>query len=116
MRCRGNASGTTCNVKVYFEAADNPTVPSNYSDLISRPLSTGIAWNNVDAWIVGNWYDTPDLSSDLQVIVNRTGWENNNYIIVHILDNGSTGNAYRNPGTYNYGYSYQAKLVVSYSA
>jgi type IV pilus assembly protein PilY1 len=116
MRCRGSLSGTTVNAKVHCEAADSPTAPTTYSDLAGRSLTTGTEWNNVGSWTVGSWYDSPSIISDVQAVIDRAGWIENNALTVHIINNSSSGSAaYRNPGTRNYSVDYAAKLVVTYT-
>lgn len=117
LRARGSLPGTTVNVKVHCEAADSPSAPSSYSDLTGRSLTSGAAWNNVGAWTIGNWYDSIDFTSDLQAVIDRAGWVENNAVTVHIVNNASSGAAaYRNPGTRDYSTDYAARLVVSFSA
>jgi hypothetical protein len=108
-------SGTTCNVIIHFEAADNPSAPSDHADLLGRSLTTGTAWSSVGSWTGSSWYDSADIASELQAIVDRAGWVENNAVTAHVLDNGSSSGAYRQPQGYEAGASYAVKLVVDYS-
>lgn len=46
----------------------------NYG-ISSRPhLATTVAWSNVPHWTAGSKYQTPDLTSLIQPIVDRNGW------------------------------------------
>ena len=115
-RATFDRSGATCNLKVHFEAADNPTAPSSHADLTGRSLTTGASWSSVGAWTTGTWYDSVDITSDLQAIIDRPGWAENNALTAHVLNNSSSSGAYRQAQTYEAGASYAAKLVVNYSA
>lgn len=111
----GNFSGTTCNGTVYFEAEDDPPAPSVVGDVQGASLTSGIDWDSIGAWTTGNTYDTPDISSILQAITDRGGWASGQAVIVHILDNGSSTNAYRRSATYENATYSEAELIVSYS-
>lgn len=107
-------SGTTVDVDIHFEDADDPAAPSNGSDVVGRSLTTGINWSGIGSWTVGNSYDSPSLVSDLQDVIDKGGWASGQSIVAHIVDNGSTANARRNPATYNHA-SYNApQLIVSH--
>lgn len=113
-RCAYERSGT-CNVKAHFEAADNPGAPTTYSDLTSRSLTTGTAWNSVELWTVNNWYDSVDIKSELQEVIDRAGWSSGNAVTVHVVDNSSSSGAQRQSYSYNNSAASAAKLVVTYT-
>jgi len=112
--CLTGSSGNNVNVKLHMENADNPAAPTSSSDLAGRSLTTGVNWNTVGAWTNTNWYDSVDISSELQTVVDRVGWASGQAMIVHVRDNGSTANTTRNAASRNYSASYGAKLVVGY--
>lgn len=113
VRCYAARSGNTVNLKVHCEAADNPSAPSDGSDLIGRSLTTGTAWDAVEAMAFGVYYDTVDFTSDLQEVIDRGGWASGQAVTVHILDNGSTYNDHRVIGG-AYLAGYEADLVVEW--
>ena len=110
LRAYTSLSGATCNVKVLLEAADNPSAPTSNSDVNGRSLTTGTAWNSVEAMTGGTWYDSVDITNEVQEVVNRAGWASNNAVIVYIKDNGSSTNAYRMLSAYE---GYTPKLIIT---
>ena len=107
-------SGTTCNLNVHFEAADDPAAPTDGADLIGRSLGAAVSWSGVSAWTAGNTYDTPDLTDELQAVIDRAGWNSGQAITCHIIDNGSSANARRFPASYEHVTYDEPQLVVSY--
>ena len=82
----GSSSGST-NLTFYGEDTDNAHTftTSNY-DISSRQKTTAkLNWNNIPSWSNSHQYQTPDMSSIIQEIVNRDGWfpGNNMAIIVN---------------------------------
>lgn len=70
------SSGTT-SVTFYGHDTDNaPAFSSTAGDISNRTKTTAsVAWNNIPAWnTVGETHTSPDLTSIVQEIVNRTGW------------------------------------------
>ena len=63
---------------VKAEAADNPAACSSAADVNGRTLT--IASTNWDpsAWVVNTAYDSPDIASVIQEVVNRNGWVSGN--------------------------------------
>lgn len=111
----GTSSGTTCNAIVYFEDEDDPPAPSVVADVQGASLTTGVSWNSIGAWSNGVTYDTPDISDDLQTVIDRGGWASGQAVIVHVLDNSSSSDAYRRSAAYENSGLDEAELIVSYS-
>jgi len=42
----------------------------------------GVTWNVTTPWVQGNYYNTPDLTTELQEIVDRPGWQSGNDLAV----------------------------------
>lgn len=105
-----------CNVRIYFEDADNPAAPSDLSNLTGRTLTTEyVDWTDIGAWSDDTWYDSPDLTDALQEVVDRGGFASGNAVIAHVLDNSSTSYAARRVWDRVSGAAYPAKLIVQYS-
>lgn len=64
-------SGTP-NVRIFFEAADNPTFPSDQSDAAGRAVTT--AYASITSLPSNGRHSTPDLSAPIQEVVNRPGF------------------------------------------
>lgn len=56
---------------------DSPTF-STYADYVGRDRTTAsVSWTP-SGWSIGTWYTSSDISSVIQEIVNRPGWESGN--------------------------------------
>src|SRR5574343_217966 len=116
LRAYASYSSTTCNLNINFEAADNPAAPTTEGDLTGRSLGSTVAGNGVGSWTGGTFYDSPDLTEELQEVIDRAGWASGNAVQVHVRNNSSSTNAFRNASTYNQNSTDGAKLVVTYTA
>ncbi len=108
-------SGTGDRTNIHFEAADNPSAPTSGSDLVGRSLGSAVAWDDVGNWTAGNTYDTPDLTTILQAVIDRTGWASGNAIQAHLVDDGSSGTT-RYFKSHNNDSAAAAELRVTYTA
>lgn len=110
----GNQSGTPVHANCYFNDVDDATAPTSLSEAQNLVLTSAVAWNNVGAWSDGVQYDTPDLSSILQTVIDREGWASGQAIQFVIHDNSSTG--IRNPHAIDgAGGAYKAELHVTWT-
>jgi hypothetical protein len=114
-KAASNWTSTTVNLKLHFEAADSPSAPTSASDYNGRSVTTGVTWSGVGSWTSGTWYDSPSLVSDLQAIIDRGGWAENNAINLFVKNDGSSSNAYRSASGYDDAAADAAKLVVTYN-
>ena len=90
-------SGTVVNVKIHCNEIDAPTMPVNVTEFNALGLTDGTEWHAVPAWIVATWYDTPDIKTEIQEVIDRVGWTFDNNLMVVIKDDASTTNARRIP-------------------
>ena len=78
-------SGTT-NLVIYGEDADSPNQFANNDDNISDRTKTSAFVN----WAPSSWnsvndlHQTPDIAAIIQEIVNRTGWAENNNLVMMV--------------------------------
>lgn len=84
---------------------DQTTRPS------TRPKTTAyVDWTPGADWTINTWYESPDITSIIQEIVNQTGFSG--AIALVIEDNASTSNNYENIWDYNNGATDSAELDV----
>ena len=69
-----------------------------------------------DSWSQYQIYSTPDISSVIQEIIDRDGWQINNDINIIIRDDGSPIGNNRNIYTYEHDPLRKAKINISYSS
>jgi hypothetical protein len=94
------------------QAADNaPAFSSTRYDISTRPrTTTRVAWNNIPAWTTINTrWQTPNISSIIQEIVNRSNWISGNAIVI-IID----GSGQRTAKSRDASAASAPKLVIDY--
>jgi len=108
--------GTPPDITFYCENEDTATRTSTSNLISNKQLTTNsVLWNNPAAFSQSEQVDSPDLTTIIQEIVNRSGWENGNAISI-IGDAGVAPVA----GNFNKAYEYDndptkaAILTVKY--
>jgi PKD repeat protein len=88
IRMRGDESdgaGSQLNIYIKAEDIDNaPQFTNTNSNISDRTLTTAqYTWpdGSIPGWTAGTVYDTPDLSTVVQEIVDRTGWASGNAMV-----------------------------------
>src|SRR5690606_25048014 len=72
-------ASTAVNTTISALDADNASAPTTISEADSATRTTAsVDWNSVPAFIAGTTYDSPDISSVIQEVVNRPGWNSGN--------------------------------------
>src|SRR3990172_1481546 len=101
------------SVTIQGQAVDNAfTFTSAKNNISTRPRTTAqVAWNNIPAWTAPNAkWQTPDLASIIQEIVNRPGWASGSSIAIIV---GGTGR--RTAEAYDGEPPAAPKLVITYT-
>jgi len=109
------SNGNTVNQNIYFCNEDNSAQITGYSDYNGRAVTSAVAWNALPAWTPDVIYQSPELKTILQTVVNRSGWSAGNFVQAMIKNNGGTNNAFRQFDSYNQGAGTAAYLVVGYT-
>ena len=81
---------SAATLNIYAEAIDQaPEFTNTSQDLTDRnAVSTQVTWHP-EGWWQNNIYQSPDISSVLQQVVDRTGWCGGNSIAIGIVGNGT---------------------------
>lgn len=76
-------SGATSLIFYGQDIDDAPNFADTYGDLSNRTKTTSnVSWNNIPAWdTIGETKSTPNLSSIIQEIIDRSGWSSGNDIV-----------------------------------
>lgn len=106
-------NSSSVNLKIYIENSDNPSQPSSINDINQRTYTSGIDWDESNAWTAGQRYTTPNFKNDLQTIINRDGWKSGQNILILIKNDG--GNSYKDITQEDKGVGYGSILTVNYS-
>jgi len=99
----GAYSGTVVDVDIHFADADNQAAPTSEGECNGLSLTGGIAFDGIGSWSNDVQYDSPELKTRLQTVVDRVGFASGNAIVAVVKDGGSSGSAYR--ACYDYGWS-----------
>jgi hypothetical protein len=75
----GADQGTNLSTQIEAESADNAAIFSTKADYTSRvKSSTVVNWNITSAWTDGVAYTSPDITSVIQSVINRSGFASGN--------------------------------------
>lgn len=89
------------------DSAPFTTTENNISSRIKTTAS--VDWNSIPAWTDGSRYQSPDITSIIQEIVNRTGWCGNNALSI-LLE----GTGLRNAKAFEASTTSAPKLNIEY--
>lgn len=115
---RSSESLNSPGVKVKIQGldADQANVVYTLADWNSFPKTTAsVDWNIDEAWNSGTDYESIDISSVLQEIVDRDGWVEGTSLGLFLSDNTSNDSAYRQIGLFDYDARYSPMLQVSFT-
>ncbi|MFC1697127.1 LamG-like jellyroll fold domain-containing protein, partial [Nanoarchaeota archaeon] len=110
----GRDSLGNVSLNFYGESNDDAsTFTTSTNDITNRTMtSASVTWD-VPLWTDGEHYQSDDLSSIIQEIVNREGWVANNSMAIVI--NGTDAVNFRDADSYDAAPSSAALLFVNYS-
>ena len=82
------------DITIRCEDVDNaPIFTLSNGDLSNRTqTATSVTWNSIPSWTGGIVYQTPDLSSIIQEIVDRPGWSSGNSMVIMFESTDPLGN------------------------
>ncbi|NNF01492.1 MAG: T9SS type A sorting domain-containing protein, partial [Bacteroidia bacterium] len=100
------------SLTIVGEDADNSAVfDGSHQDISSRSTtSSTVQWNNPVAWYTHKQYNSPDISSIVQEVVDRAGWNSGNPVTVII-----SGTGEREAKSYDNYPAKAPKLIVQYT-
>ena len=76
-------SNTTVNSKIHGEDVDDAAQFSNYANYSGRTRTSAVVnWNDIAAWSGNVEYNSPDIASIIQEIIDRAGWASGNAMVV----------------------------------
>jgi hypothetical protein len=123
LRASANWSNATVNSRIAAWDADNaPAAIASEADYATKwaaRTTARVDWDNIAAWTFNLGYDSPDIASVIQEIVDRPGWSSGNNIIIFWddHDNRSTqaGLTRRGAISHNNDSTKAPRLLVTYS-
>ena len=109
---QSNSVGET--IKISAEYVDDATAPTNTSDVINATLTTANATWTIPSMTTNVYYDSQDITSVIQEIVNRSGWTANNDINIILHDASTSADWYARWWSHNKGAAHAPKMVINY--
>jgi len=98
------------------EDVDDASTFSTVGDYNGRTrTSANVTWTITSDWVVDTWYESPNISSIIQEIVDRESWTSGNDIVIFVEDDGSSVEK-RQIYHYEYGASVAPKLTITYES
>ena len=113
------ASSSGCRTKLRAHLNPNSTPVIDDTDLHSRPLTSAfVNWDNIEPWTTGVEYQSPDITSVIQEIVNQGTWAPGNAVTIYwddYPDGRSNYDAYRAARAFDSGQGYAPRLYIRYA-
>lgn len=120
MTCYVSRSNTTVNSKIHGEDVDDAAQFSNLADYQGRPRTTAeVNWDSIPAWTLDTEYNSPEIKTIIQEIIDRAGWSSGNALVIFWDDHDDRST--HNDDTNREGYSYDGsstkapKLHIEYT-
>jgi len=97
LRASGS-SAAVCNFRIKGDDADDSVTFSTWPNYVGRTRTTAFVDWSPTAWTIGLDYDSPDITSIVQEIVNRVGFTNH---LTIFIENIATSFGFRNCVSYD---------------
>ena len=121
LRCKEEFTGADCNTWISAEdVGDAPTFTDSVNAFDERrdnSTAEWVRWEIDDTWVVERNYDSPDISSIIQELVDSSDWESGNDIVIFWDDfegDSGTSNDVRIVHSYDSSHTYAPKLHIKY--
>jgi len=79
-RSGGNTSGSVIT-NLYFNDEDDAVVPTSHTQYAAKTLTAGVQWTPGN-WSANIYYESPDISTILQAIIDRPAWVSGNAVML----------------------------------
>lgn len=111
-----SGTSTTVNTAIYANDVASPTAPTNATEYDALALTgTSVAWNSISSWTAESTYNTPDISSVVQELVDSYGAYSSGSIMFMHRDNSSSASASRAPYDYSGSTTKCTQLHIEYT-
>jgi hypothetical protein len=100
--------------KVEAEAVDDAETLGGSGHIASlSTTSSSVDWDHYDPWAANTWYESPDISSVIQEVIDRAGWSAGNSLTIIYSTRDREGGS-RNFSSYDRGSDLAPKLEITY--
>jgi type IV pilus assembly protein PilY1 len=118
---RSSDNGSICKTEISGEKIANALTFGTSADFDTRRNNSRttavVQWDSIGAWVAGSTYDSPDITSIIQEIVNQATWASGNALVLFWDDfaNRSTGtDSVRSAKSYDQSTTECVLLTVNY--
>lgn len=92
-----DSAADECNISIKGEDVDSAAVFSTYANFMGRTRTTAaVAWDRVEHFVANTAYNTPEIKTIIQEIVDRPGWASGADLVIFLENNASDNGVYRN--------------------
>jgi PKD repeat protein len=102
-----------CAASIVGFAQDYPAPVTSVTDWKSRPRTNASVQWNMDPWVKGSWYSSPEIAPIVQEIIDRPGWVPGRALTFSIGP-AVIGTSYRAFYERDQGYGYGAELIIDF--
>jgi hypothetical protein len=123
LRCSFGTSAVTVNTRISAEKIDNaPTFADDKAAFDTRYANRTTArvdWDSIPAWSLNVDYNSPEIKTVIQEIINRAGWASGNALVIFWEDFDGRSTNIANCGKRAYSYNgstpYAPRLYILYT-
>lgn len=106
--------GNVLKLKIKGEDIDDAATFSTEANYNGRTRTTAaIDWDNTFSSTV--WYNSPEIKTIIQEIVNRGGWSSNNDLVIFVANDGTVAGNFSQFSSYDDNPTYAPKLSITYT-
>ncbi len=122
LRSGGSISGVVVNSRISADDTDNAVTFStlaNFDTRYANRTTARVDWDAIPAWVGNTEYDSPEIKTVIQEIVDRAGWASGNSLAIFwedFDDRSTRANDCQRAGySYDGSIAYAPKLTIIYS-
>lgn len=90
LRADRSSTGANCLTKITAEDVDNAVIIADnagvFDSRYGAHTTAVVEWDNIDSWTGGEDYDSPEIKTVIQEIVDRGGWASGQSILIFWQD------------------------------
>jgi len=123
LRASSNKTGTICNTRISAEDIDDaPTFADGGAAFDARwanRTTARVDWDAIPAWTLNTDYNSPEIKTVIQEIIDREGWVSGQDIVIFWEDyedrSTHAAGCFRGGYSYDSSITYAPKLIIEYT-
>ena len=113
--CGATGAINAVNSNLFCEAGDDAATFGTIANYNARSRTSGVAWDSIPGWTAGTSYDSPEIVTPVQAVINRGGWVSGNALAVFWENDLSSSTARRFAASWDHTVYNPPALYVEYS-